>query len=277
MGMNEITLDYAGCTNTGNKRPRNQDHFLIAELFKSAKVRSSSFSSDQDGSLTSDIKGLLLMVADGFGPGIAGEKASSLALRTVLTYVNNTIDSFYTFDENSETELSEKLFTSVRDSHDNIKKISAISKEYSGMMTTLTLVYVIWPHAFVVQIGDSRCYLIRKNEIQQLTKDQTYVQTLVDAGVLTEEEASNSSHNHMITQALGSDDLPNPIIKRWHLEEDDILILCTDGLTEHVNKEEILKSSKFTSAYEMCESLERSALAKGGVDNVTIVGCKFNR
>jgi protein phosphatase len=138
------------------------------------------------------------------------------------------------------------------------------------MATTLTLVAFVWPMAYLVHVGDSRCYRLRDGQLERMTHDQTMAQALVDAGALTNSKAEQSPLKHILTSAVGSDALI-PEVGSHHCQWDDVLLLCTDGLTKHVKDEEIaevLKSGQ--TAEEMSRALVDLTLERGD-DNVTVV------
>jgi len=146
------------------------------------------------------------------------------------------------------------------------------------MATTLTMAHVVWPRAYVVHVGDSRCYHLRASSIRQVTKDQTVAQRLVDAGALGVEAAKTDPMSHVLTQAVGSSEaVLVPEIVTIDLERGDAIVLCTDGLTKHVSDEDIARhAASASSAREACEVLVQDALDAGGTDNVTVTIGRFS-
>jgi protein phosphatase len=139
------------------------------------------------------------------------------------------------------------------------------------MATTLTLYLGVWPRGYLLQVGDSRCYLLRDGELTQITQDQTMAQELVDMGVLSEERASASPFAHTLTSAIGGKQTA-PVVTPFEMTWGNVLLLCSDGVTKHVSDERIrdrLRSMK--SARQVCEALLKDALDGGGSDNITVV------
>jgi protein phosphatase len=139
------------------------------------------------------------------------------------------------------------------------------------MATTLTMVAVLWPHAFLVHVGDSRCYRLRDGKLELLSRDQTLAEALREDGTLTEPEADRSPLKHVLVSALGSAEAtPQTSVQecRW----EDVMLLCTDGLTKHVTDDEIAAVLRnIFSAEQACQDLVDLVLARGGSDNVTVV------
>jgi serine/threonine protein phosphatase PrpC len=145
------------------------------------------------------------------------------------------------------------------------------------MATTLTMAHVLWPRAYVVQIGDSRCYHLRGAALHKLTRDQTYAQELLDRGAFTADEAEQSPLSQVLTRAIGGEGSePLPEIGQVALEPGDALLLCTDGLTKHVSDAAIARIlASSATATAACEALIGAALEGGGSDNVTVVVSRF--
>lgn len=274
-----IDLDVYGSTHIGNVRKENEDQFLIAELHKAALVKSTSLTLKEQGELIGSTQGLLLMVADGVRGSAGGKEASAIALRTILDYVNHSMRSFYKSDLQLADDLYRELALSVHLSHEAVVRQSTDDPTRANMATTLTKVHILWPHAYIVQIGDSRCYLIREQKIKLLTKDQTVAEYLVDKGALQPEEANKSQWSNALTQAIGGQaGTLNPSISKQNLRLGDILLLCTDGLTKHLDEHEMLEHLQKTKTSEnACASLTEASLTAGGTDNVTAIVCRFNK
>jgi protein phosphatase len=139
------------------------------------------------------------------------------------------------------------------------------------MATTLTLWIGVWPDAYLLQIGDSRYYLLRGGELTQVSKDQTVAQDLIDRGVMTPDKAQNTRWAHVLSSALGGPDT-TPTVSRIRNDWTTVHLLCSDGLTKHVPDERIRERLlAMTSARQACEDLLQDALDGGGRDNITIV------
>jgi serine/threonine protein phosphatase PrpC len=258
-------IDVYGLTHTGKVRTNNQDQFLIASLHKTMQVHASSVPLDQLGELTSESRGYLFIVADGVGGGPGGERASGTALQAIAEYATHTMRFYYHHDPDLETRFIEELQSAILESHEVIRARDA------GAATTLTMVVVRWPRAYVVQVGDSRAYLLHEGRLQQLTKDQTMAQVLMDAGVVPSPELPITRWRNVLMSALGGREA-NPVLTTLTLLWEDVMLLCTDGLTKHVSDEEIEQQlSGDRSSEAICQTLLELALDRGGTDNITVV------
>jgi protein phosphatase len=145
------------------------------------------------------------------------------------------------------------------------------------MGTTLTMAYVVWPRLFIVHVGDSRCYLLRRSELKQLTEDHTVAQQYVESGVLAADEAETSRWSNVLWNVVGgaSDELA-PQVYKSELQLGDTLLLCTDGLNKHVSDDRIAQVlAEDADAEKVCRCLVAAANDAGGSDNVTIVVARF--
>jgi protein phosphatase len=155
--------------------------------------------------------------------------------------------------------------------HSDLQEKSTEEEGRRGMATTLTLWLGIWPRAYLLQVGDTRCYLFRDDTLTQISRDQTMAQDLVDQGVLTRADADNTRWAHVLSSAIGGTQSA-PVVTRidqaWH----NVGLLCSDGLTKHVSEEQIAERLRsMRSAKQVCKDLLKDALAGGGSDNITIV------
>jgi len=264
-------VDVFGLSDRGRIRSDNQDQFLIASLHKLLRVHQSSLPPEDITTLISDSRGYILLVADGVAGRPDGQAASSTVVKTIAHHVTHLMDLYRRLDSNNEATFVSELEKSVLKSHDVL--VEEGKKEYDGHggATTLTMVAALWPNAFVIQVGDSRCYRLRDGRLQRITQDQTLAQALVEQGTLTETEARRSPLHGVLASALGGRDM-TPRIHATDCRWDDVVLLCTDGLTRHVTDAEIEAElqSPHTSQ-ESCQRLVRLALERGGEDNVTVV------
>jgi protein phosphatase len=275
MTITNVDVDVFGLSDTGKVRKVNEDQFLVASMHKVMEIEQTSLPSQAREHLDSGAMARLLLVADGVGGSAAGEEASGLAVETVAGYVTNSMRCFYQLDKRLEEDLMSELESSVKKSHAMVQSVAEREPDYEGMATTLTVVHVLWPAVYIVQVGDSRCYRLRDGELEQLTKDQTMAQNLVDQGVLDPERADQSRWSHMLSSAVGKE--ITPVTSKEELQVGDALVLCTDGLTKHVSNEDIVKHvMNSDSSQEACERLISAALDDGGSDNVTVVVSLFS-
>jgi serine/threonine protein phosphatase PrpC len=266
-----------GLTDIGRKRDANEDHFLIATLSKSMQVHQTSLDRQAGAELFSSVHGQLLLVADGIGGHVAGERASELAISTMSQYVLNILPWFYRLYGEDEQGLYDELRRAIQKCEAVIDAESQAVPEHDGMGTTLTMAYVLWPRMYVVHVGDSRCYMLRGGRLSQITVDHTVAQELVDRGALEREQARGSMWHHVLSSALGrgAGKLRSSVYKA-ELQPNDTVLLCTDGLTEGLADADI-KAILLArdSEQQTCERLINAANAAGGTDNITVIVARF--
>lgn len=274
MPQPDVNVDCHGLTEVGKVRRVNQDQFLIASMRKVMEIEQTSLPKHTREQLHSGAMARLLLVADGVGGSAAGEEASGLALETVAAYVTTSMRCFYQLDRKLESDLLGELTKSVQQSHAMVQAAAEQTPEWEGMATTLTVVHLLWPTAYLVQVGDSRCYLYRAAELTQLTRDQTMAQDLVEQGVLPADLAEDTRWSNVLSGAVGKE--IEPAASKVTLEPNDSLLLCTDGLTKHVTQEQIARLlGAATSAESACRALVAASLEGGGSDNITVVVARF--
>jgi PPM family protein phosphatase len=268
-------MDCAGLTDVGRVRPVNEDQYLIASLSRSMQVHSTSLNLDDQTRLFGPSQGRLLLVADGMGGHAAGRRASTLALDALASYVLNTMHWFFRLREDREDVFVDDLKSALEHCQAEILAEARRVPGERGMGTTLTMAYLAWPRLFVVHAGDSRCYLMRQGRLRRITRDHTVAQRLADAGELDDPEHSRWSH--VLWNVVGGTEHEiRPEVHRADLALGDTLLLCTDGLTQHVSDADIarLLGPSGPSA-EACGRLVEAANAAGGSDNVTVVVARF--
>ncbi len=270
-------MDCFGLTDVGLKRPTNQDHFLIADLNKSLRVHSTSLNLDDETRIYGGSQGKLLIVADGMGGAAEGERASTIAVDQMATYVLNSLSWCFRLEEHSEHDFQDHLQEALKSCQTSIQSAVSEHPEMKGMGTTMTMAYIVWPRAFIVHVGDSRCYLLRNRKLEQITVDHTLGAVVARARLIDGAQARNSSMGNALWTVLGgnSQDLSVDAYKLT-LERDDVLLLCTDGLYDmapHEQLEERLNC--MTGAEEVCRKLVELANSNGGRDNITAIVSRF--
>ncbi len=271
-----VAVDVHGATDVGRVRRDNQDQFLIAALHKVVDIHGTSIPVSYRRRFDSGAKALLLLVADGVGGRPGGDDASSRTLDAIMSYVTTSMRCFYKLDEQVPQDLLTELANVVQQSHQTLRSMAQAAPDRASGATTLTMAHVLWPRAYVVQIGDSRCYHLRDRQLRQVTRDQTVGQDLVDRGALHPDDASASPFSHLLVQAIGAESDIQPVISRVDLEPRDTLLLCTDGLTAHVGDHDLAETLRGAAdAKEATERLIASAIDGGGTDNVTVVVARF--
>ena len=213
-----------------------------------------------------DDKIQLYIVADGMGGYNGGEIASSLAVTAARNYI---LSNFEKKMDNKET-LLELIKNSVDYANKVVFEKSRENEELKNMGTTLDICLIYMNKLFIGHIGDSRVYRIRKEFMRKLTKDHSYVQQLVDEGKITKEESINHPKKNMLIKALGCTEEIEPDVMVKGLVKDDILLMCTDGLTNMVKEEEIFTILK-SDLKDPSEELIKKANENGGLDNITAV------
>jgi serine/threonine protein phosphatase PrpC len=263
-------IDVFGLTHAGKVRANNQDHFLVCSLRRQVHIHRTSLPDTSRWPATERLA-FLAMVADGVGSSTQGGEASRLAVEGITEYVAQSMKAYYAADEMDDDGFSAALQGAAREVHDRVVKHAKADASGRGMATTLTLFLGVWPRAYLLQVGDSRAYLMRDGTLTQITRDQTMAQELVDQGVLTRAEAPRTRWAHVLSSAIGGHQNA-PVVTRVQSVWNQVVLLCSDGLTKHVSDERIAERLRaMTSAEQVCGALLQDALDDGGSDNITIV------
>lgn len=264
-------IDVYGLTHRGKVRSVNQDHFLVCSLRKNLEVLHTALPNTDGLPVQGERVAVLGLIADGVGGGLAGEEASRTAVQSVAHFVASSARCFYAADAQSEQEFFDSLQRAASECHAAVVRTSASDPDRRGMATTLTLWIGVWPRAYILQVGDSRCYILKGGELIQITRDQTVAQDLIDQGVLTSTAAHRTQWAHVLSSSIGGRQTA-PVVTSIDQTSDDIVLLCSDGLTKHVSDDQIREHLRtMTSAKQVCERLLQDALDGGGTDNITIV------
>ncbi len=236
-------------TDVGKARDINEDSYYITE---------DSFSNLQ-----------LFILADGMGGVNGGEIASKLAINSAKSYIENNIKDV----QKDKESLTQLVASSAEYANMIVYEKSKEIKEFEGMGTTLEICLIYNNRAFIAHIGDNRIYRIRNNFMRQLTQDHSYVQTLVKQGTITKDEAETHPKKNILVKALGCNAFVEPDMMIRGFQKDDILVICSDGLTNMVSQDEIFKS--VTTNFEAApKELVELANENGGIDNITIITIK---
>lgn len=234
----------AAITDVGKVREINEDNYCIDE--------------NQVG---------LYMVADGMGGHKSGEVASSIAINIIKEHITH-----YLTEEFQEQSVKGVIFEAFNRANKEIYNRSKEDFDCEGMGTTVTMALIIDKRVYIGHIGDSRAYLLREEVLQQITEDHSLVAELVRNGSITEREAMRHPQKNIITRSLGTDENLKVDIFSMDLNKGDILILCTDGLTNFVDKEELKKAVlEEDDCFESCSTLVSLANQRGGYDNITVL------
>jgi protein phosphatase len=262
-------VDASGLTDVGLKRKVNEDHFVIAALRKSTDVRQSSLSDTRVFDMLRGPEALLFVVADGVGGRPGGAQASETAVTALVDYIGRAAGCFHQLDVDREHEFVAQLEAAVQDAHQRV--VAQSGRPGQGPATTLTMATLVWPRVYLVPVGDSRAFYLHKGRLRQLTRDQTTGEYMVDAGVWTQDQANKAPMGGTLVSALGGDEM-TVAVGLVDLQPGDVLLLCTDGLTRHVNDARIAEIlGRAPDAETACRELVADALAGGGHDNVTVI------
>ena len=264
-----IKVEVFAKTDLGRTRDHNEDRFLVADLTRREASLLPAVRAHEIGE-----RGSLFVVADGMGGAAAGELASQMATDTIHQQM---VRAWGTDRELTAQRFAYRLKEAVEVANQQIHAYAAAHPEVRGMGTTATAVGVLGDHFFLSQVGDSRAYLIRNGAAVQLTRDQSLMQRLVEAGELTEEEAARSERRNIILQALGPDARVKVDLTHQEVRKGDILALCSDGLSGQVKKDEIAAvATRERDLQAACDRLIALANERGGPDNITVVLARFD-
>jgi PPM family protein phosphatase len=262
-------VDAFGLSHAGKVRPVNEDHFAIMTLQKAVQLRATNL---QDTTLLDRLRKPqvdIFVVADGVGGGVGGKIASGVAVKAVVEYLAEAVGCVQDFDVDRENAFLENLSQAVERGHHRLKEMF---QTQGGPATTLTMVTLVWPRAYVIHVGDSRGYYLRRGSLKQFTRDQTMGDYLVDIGAVTRQHAEKAGLYNVLSSAVGGDFVPS--VGVVDLSDGDAVLLCTDGLTKHVSDERIAEILGSRTAEAAVHSLIDAALEGGGTDNVTVVVAK---
>lgn len=263
-------------SDVGRVRRGNEDNFLLLDLSTEEATTGSDPADAPAAKLDFPLgpRGLVMVVSDGMGGALAGDVASRMAVELVRdTLIDGRADGAA-----SDLSLISALRQAVLEANSEVHRRSLSDARFSGMGATFTGAAVNGRHLDLVQVGDSRAYLVRDGQIKLTTKDQSLVQQLIDVGQITEEDAETHMFKNVILQALGAQSEIVPVTGRIQLCRDDVLLLCSDGLSGKLRAEDmhqILTAANGDLALA-CEQMVQEANARGGEDNITVVLARFD-
>ena len=260
--MSDVQVSVFARTDVGMHRSGNEDSFLVADLTAGKIGLGPDVSTHQLGE-----RGSLMIVSDGMGGAAAGEIASEMAVTSMRESLAEV---------NSSTEVSEQLKSAAEAANERIWNHSQDNPELSGMGATLTAVLVQGTTAYIAQVGDSRAYLIRRDQIKQLTKDQSLAQMLVDSGAIKPDQMDSVPQN-VIMQAMGTQPAVKVAMTAVELFRNDCLVICSDGLSNKVPPNELREMiQEVEDLTEACRLLIDKANERGGEDNITVIIARFD-
>lgn len=238
-------VKFAAKTDMGQVRENNEDKFDFYEPERPEVLAH---------------RGCFYAVADGIGGALAGQIASEMMLK-------NVIAGYY---DSPAADLQEAIHGAIVQANDRIYNLAQMIPERSGMGTTLVGAILIEDRAIIAQVGDSRGYLVRDNQIFPITHDHSWVEEQVRAGLMRREDAEMSPFRNVITRSIGAASQVVPDFYEERAVPGDVWVLCSDGLTGHVRDEEILQIASTQAPSEAARQLIELANSRGGRDNITV-------
>lgn len=224
--------------------------------------------SNQDSYLTGEISGSVAwaVVCDGMGGANGGNVASAMAVKTISEHINSAYR-----DGMSSNSIRYLLMSAVSAANADVFDAAQNNDTLFGMGTTVVAVIIVNGIAHIAHAGDSRAYLINESGMEQITRDHSVVQSMIENGEITEEQAKHHPNRNVITRALGVNERIDADYNEINLTDGDAILICTDGLTNYVENDRILKIIKNHNFYEYPEKLIETANNNGGGDNITVV------
>ena len=271
-----VKVDAFGMSDRGRVRVDNQDHFYLGKLGRFSQTIATSL---PIGELPDRLEeaGHVAVVADGMGGHAGGEVASRTAIIVFFHLLFDTPDWVMRVDDQSAAKILDRVSARYRSLDSLLDERARIDPGLRGMGTTMTLTYSLGFDLFLAHAGDSRAYLCRDGTLKQLTRDHTRVHELVDAGMMTREEAATHRLRNVLTNVLGGGvPLTDVDVHRVQLSPMDTVLLCSDGLYDVVKDDEIASIlASAPSAETACRKLIDCALERGAPDNVTAVVSRY--
>jgi len=244
----------SGITDVGLKREGNEDYFS-----------------------TDDALGLYV-VADGMGGHLAGEIASKMAVELIYKSFSHWMESeaelqdVFGMPDQTLTKKGNYILSSIRLANRVIHEMALMHDEYHGMGTTIAVLAVFQGQVIAANVGDSRIYMLRNGHLERLSKDHTIVSEQVEMGIMEPKDAETSPLKHVLTKNLGSAEFVTAEVFEFEPADGDRFLLCSDGLTDLVNDEELLQMIQAEENPEvLCRNCVDEALKRGGHDNTTVV------
>jgi protein phosphatase len=265
----------------GRVRRGNEDNYLLLNITKSKAWTSSQENGEfviESQQFDVDDNGVVLAVSDGMGGALAGEVASKMAVESVCEKLLHIEDDETLTPDNYDHHLISALYNATLYANYMIHQQGRSDPQFQGMGATFTAIGVTPKLVDIIQVGDSRAYLVRNSKIYQVTKDQSLVQQLIDAQQISPEEAETHTLKNVILQALGAQNEIYPVSARIEPFQNDVFLLCSDGLSNKVDAASmqriILENPEQLEVG--CAELVKLANERGGEDNITVIIAKFS-
>jgi serine/threonine protein phosphatase PrpC len=262
--LNVIHVNVFGMSDVGRVRKNNEDNFVICNLSTGEVSLNPSLRSHRLGP-----RGTLFLVADGMGGEASGEVASQICATTVPKRLYENLKSLGSV---SETNFVLLLREAVEFANQIIFQKAQSEPAFRGMGTTTTAAALFGPHLFVAQVGDSRAYVLRDQQMVQLTRDQTYLNYLAEIGAEVPAEPEKDSRRSILTQAVGSSETVDVKVTYTKMQQGDSLLLCSDGLYNMVKLPTLMSVLAQPEPLQAkCKTLIQMANENGGTDNITTI------
>ncbi len=278
----QIEVDFGAVSDKGKVRANNEDAFII---FRTGRYWQKLKSNLQPELLPErhEENAYAMAVADGMGGLAAGEVASSMVLTTMVNLMLSSVKWALKLDdpESRDEEIRDGIQRAIdylQKADEAIEKSAERNESLKGMGTTFTASYTIGDDLFILHVGDSRAYLFRNGNLSQLTRDHTVAQELADRGDIPQKVVASHRLKHILTRSIGhSGGKVNVEIHHLKLENDDLILLSSDGLHDMINDQQIADTIAAKDSVQVkCENLTDLALQNGGKDNITVLMAEYN-
>ena len=277
-----LRVEIHATSHVGRVRRGNEDNYLLLNISKSKAWTSSQENGEfviESQQFDVDHNGIVLAVSDGMGGALAGEVASKMAVESVCEKLLTADDEDATLTpDDYENQLISSLYNATLYANYLIHQQGRSDPQFQGMGATFTAIGATPKSVDIIQVGDSRAYLIRNGKIYQVTKDQSLVQQLIDAQQISPEEAETHTLKNVILQALGAQNEIYPVSARIEPYQNDVFVLCSDGLSNKVDAANMqrLVLENIEQLEMACAGLVKLANENGGEDNITVIIAKFS-
>jgi serine/threonine protein phosphatase PrpC len=274
----DVAIDLCGASDRGHDREENQDHYLIAELERSLRIRNTNLSGLNSLDQAKPF-GQVLVVADGIGSRNTAGRASQLVIEGILRHFGRTLGTNVESKTTSPVQVEDHLAAALREGHRLIVRETRAKRSHRGIGTGVTLALICWPQFHLAHVGHTRCYLYRQGQIEPMTTDHTLPALPMRVDRLDETPAAQglTPSNHVLYNTLsGASDDYEPELSQFSLQRNDVLVLCTDGVSQHLTPDqigEVLQSDD--SAHVSVTRLLRLARTRRNHDDATIIVAKF--
>jgi serine/threonine protein phosphatase PrpC len=272
-----IKVRIGAVSHPGHVRARNEDHYMVAKVRRSLNVLAHNLPKEELPDSIGD-DAYCMVVAHGMGGMNAGDVASMLAISTGVKLVERSVKWGFKINEKEARELLNRVSMYFSEIDKRLTRKSEADRRLFGMGTTMTLAYSVGIHLFLIHVGDSRAYLHRDGQLQQLTRDHTVAQALADAGHINQEDVRTHLRRNTLTNYLGGHRGRVKADVRWlRLQDGDRLLLCSDGLTDMVDNASVADCMANQKDVDHCAlTLNQMALDRGGKDNITVVVASYS-